>query len=123
MAKEVCELLWLNPTFEKLKLVWDASMLFCDNKSTISIVNNPTQHYHTKHIEVNRPFIKDKFGGGIICMSFVTTEQEVADALTKSHFRPEFEDFICKLGMLDIFAPTRGNVEKEIKYCNYCYNI
>ncbi|KZT75923.1 Cysteine-rich RLK (receptor-like protein kinase) 8 [Dorcoceras hygrometricum] len=107
MANGVCELLWLKLVLEELKLSWEVPMmLFCDNKSAISIVNNPVQHDRTKHIEVDRHFIKEKLEGGLICMPFVTSEQQIADALTKSHFRPKFEDFISKLGMIDIFAPT-----------------
>lgn len=31
-----------------------------DNKSTISIAHNPFQHDHTKHIENDRHFLKEK---------------------------------------------------------------
>lgn len=100
VAKGVCELPWLKLVLEELKLDWEVPMmLFCDNKLAISIVNNPIQHDCTKHIEV-------ELEGVIICMPFVTSEQQVADALTNSHFRPKFKDVICKLGMIDIFAPT-----------------
>lgn len=107
MAKGVCELPWLKLVLEDLKLDWEVPMmLFSDNKLAISIENNPVQHDCTKHIEVDRHFIKQKLEGIIICMPFVTSEQQVTDVLTKSHFRPKFKDFICKLGMIDMFAPT-----------------
>ena len=32
--------------------------LFCDNKATIRIVNNPVQHDITKHVKIDRHFIK-----------------------------------------------------------------
>ena len=31
---------------------------FCDNKAAIDIAHNPVQHDHTKHVEVDRNFIK-----------------------------------------------------------------
>lgn len=34
--------------------------LYCDNKSTISIVYDPVQHDRTKHVGIDRPFIKEK---------------------------------------------------------------
>ncbi|KAL6335650.1 hypothetical protein AAG906_030788 [Vitis piasezkii] len=35
--------------------------LFCDNKVACDIAHNPVQHDHTKHVEVDRFFIKEKF--------------------------------------------------------------
>jgi hypothetical protein len=33
--------------------------LYCDNKATIEIAQNPIQHDRTKHVEVDRHFIKE----------------------------------------------------------------
>ena len=72
----VCEILWLKRILEELKLNLEHLMkLFCDNKTTISITNNPIQCNHVKHVEISRHFIKEKLESGIICMSFITTRQ------------------------------------------------
>jgi len=44
--------------------------LYCDNTSAIAIVNNPVQHDRTKHVEIDRHFIKQKLEAGIIYVSF-----------------------------------------------------
>ncbi|KAK9225654.1 hypothetical protein WN943_010698 [Citrus x changshan-huyou] len=80
--------------------------LFCDNKSAISIANNLVLHDRTKYIEIDRHFIKEKLENGVICMLFIPSEQQTANVLTKGHFRPKFESFINKLGMINIYAPT-----------------
>lgn len=50
MAQGVCELLWVKIILDGLKIKYEAPMrLFYDNKSA-----------RTKHIEINRHFIKDK---------------------------------------------------------------
>ena len=41
--------------------------LYCDKKSTITIAHNPTQHDQTKHVEVDRHFIKEKLKSKLIC--------------------------------------------------------
>jgi hypothetical protein len=34
--------------------------LYCDNKSAIGIAHNSVQHDRTKHVEVDKHFIKEK---------------------------------------------------------------
>jgi hypothetical protein len=48
--------------------------LYCDNKSAIEIAHNPVQHDRTKHVEVDRHFIKEKLEAGIIQFPFVKSK-------------------------------------------------
>jgi hypothetical protein len=57
--------------------------LWCDSKSTINIANNPVQHDRTKHVEIDRFFIKEKLKSGLLKLSHVATGNQVADCLTK----------------------------------------
>lgn len=70
MAQETCELLWMKHVLKNLKtLCEDPMKLFCDNKSVISIAYNPIQHDKTKHIDIDRHFIKEKQDSGLITTS------------------------------------------------------
>ena len=61
MAQGVCELLWIKIILTELKLAPSGSMrLYCDNKAAINIAHNPVQHDRTKHVEIDRHFIKEK---------------------------------------------------------------
>ena len=72
MAQGICELLWLKVILEDLRIKWEGPMrLYCDNKSAISIAHNPVQHDRTKHIEIDRHFIKEKLDSGLICTPYV----------------------------------------------------
>lgn len=107
MAQGICELLWIQKLLEELKLKIDLPLkLFCDSKAAISIAHNPVQHDRTKHIEIDRHFIKEKIVSGTICLPYVTSNEQTADILTKSLARPNFERLIVKLGMTNIYAPT-----------------
>ena len=107
MAQGVCELLWLKIILEDLKIRWDGPMrLYCDNKSAISIAHNPVQHDRTKHIEVDRHFIKEKLESGLICTPYVTTQGQLADVLTKGLNSTVFQNIISKLGMENTYSPA-----------------
>nr|KYP63419.1 Copia protein [Cajanus cajan] len=80
--------------------------LYCDNKSAINIAHNPVQHDRTKHIEVDRHFIKEKLDSGLICTPYVPSQRQLADILTKGLRYPDFERIICKLGMENIYSPA-----------------
>ena len=69
IALGICELLWLKRLLRELKITKTGPMkLYCDNKASINISNNPIQHDRTKHIEIDRHFIKEKLENGTVCM-------------------------------------------------------
>ena len=60
MAHGIYELIWLKRIIQDLGLSHPKPMLLhCNNKAAIAIANNPVQHDRTKHMEVDRHFIKD----------------------------------------------------------------
>ncbi|RVW45368.1 Retrovirus-related Pol polyprotein from transposon RE2 [Vitis vinifera] len=80
--------------------------LFCDNKAACDIAHNPVQHDHTKHVEVDRFFIKEKLDDKIVELPKIRSENQLADILTKAVSSQVFSKFLDKLGMCDIYAPT-----------------
>jgi len=107
VAHGICELLWLKMLLEELKIVYRKPLkIYCDNKAAINISHNPVQQDRTKHVEVDRHFIKEKIEEGIICMTYVPTADQVADLLTKGLGRPMFEKLVDKLGMFNVFSPA-----------------
>ena len=107
MAHGVCELLWIRNLLEELGFKPKHAMqLNCDNKAAIDIAHNPVQHDRTKHVEVDRHFIKEKLEAKIIKVSFVKSEDQLADVLTKTVTGRVFHNLLSKLGIDDIYAPT-----------------
>jgi hypothetical protein len=107
MAHGVCEVLWMRILLMELGLFkCTPLMLYCDNKAAIDIANNPVQHDRTKHVEIDRHFIKEKLESGIICMPYVNSSNQVADILTKGLPEKYFSIFSSKMGLYDVFAPS-----------------
>uniref|UniRef100_A0A2N9EKA6 Integrase catalytic domain-containing protein n=1 Tax=Fagus sylvatica TaxID=28930 RepID=A0A2N9EKA6_FAGSY len=61
--------------------------LYCDNKAAISIAYNPVQHDRTKHVEMDRHFIKEKLTDGIISVPFVKFEDQYKLAYSSNYSR------------------------------------
>ena len=107
MTLGICELLWLRNLLNDLGVKPKATMkLYCDNKSAIDIAHNPVQHDRTKHVEIDKHFIKEKLEAGIINFPFVKSEDQLADVLTKAIASKVFIDSLIKLVMGDIHTPT-----------------
>ena len=81
-------------------------LLHCDNKVAIAIVNNPIQHDRTKHVEVDRHFIKDHLNHGLINLPFVFSQTQLADILRKAVSEKMFHSLLDKLEMIDIHSST-----------------
>ncbi|CAL8150679.1 unnamed protein product [Prunus armeniaca] len=103
----VCELLWLMKLSRDLAFAPQKPMdLYCDNRLAIAIARNPVQHDRTKHVEVDRHFIKEKVDAKIVSFPFISFEYQLADVLTKAVSITVFLNSLNKLGMRDIFALT-----------------
>ena len=85
--------------------------LLCDNKAAIDIAHNPIQHDLTKHVEVDRHFIKQNLEAKIIQFPFDKSEDQLADILTKAMCSKIFHNSLDKLGISNIYAPTWGGVD------------
>ena len=105
MAQGVRELLWLKIILEDLKIEWDSPIrLYCDNKSTISIAHNTVQHDRTKHIEIDRHFIKEKLDSELICTPYMSTHNQLMDLLTTWLSSSVFQSIVSKLGMENAYS-------------------
>ncbi|WJZ84247.1 hypothetical protein VitviT2T_003860 [Vitis vinifera] len=103
MAQGICEGIWLNRLLEELRVPLKHPMvLYCDNQAAISIAKNPVHHDRTKHVEIDRHFIKEKIEG-VFKVSYTPTNCQTADILTKALARVNFEDLTEKLGMINIY--------------------
>ena len=102
IAKGVTEILWLRKLLCELGFPpKGACRLICDNQASVSISNNPVLHDRTKHVEVDRHFMKEKLENQIISLPLVRSKDQLADILTKAVTAEAFEETLCKLGIGD----------------------
>ena len=100
-------MLWVKYLLSELKLLRKGPLkVWCDNQSAIAIANNPVQHDRTKHVEIDRFFIKEKLDAGIISLTHVSSGQQFADCLTKGLGTKDCNLACDKMGMVDIYHPS-----------------
>ncbi|KAI5326840.1 hypothetical protein L3X38_035914 [Prunus dulcis] len=78
--------------------------LYCDNQAARETTNNLVQHDRTKHVEVDRHFIKEKLVDKLIDIPFVKSQEQLADVLTHAVSAKVFHDLLDKLGIKDIYT-------------------
>ena len=67
MTLEICEALWLRLLLTDLGYPPKATIqLYCDSNVACYIAHNRVQHDRTKHVKVDRFFIKEKVDGKIL---------------------------------------------------------
>lgn len=110
IAKGITEILWIRKLMNELGFAQKtACKLYCDNEAAISISGNPVQHDRTKHVEINRQFIKEKPEGKINSLPFIRSKHQLADILTEVVSSETFVTTLRKLGTGD--ATTKLEVE------------
>ena len=100
--KGFTEALWLRKLLTELGFPLKKSCaIICDNDVAISISEISVQHDRTKHVEVDRHFIKDNLEAKIISLPFVQLKDQLTDILTKAFEALPFKETLCKWGVRD----------------------
>ena len=111
VANAVAKCTWLRQLLQELHHdVSQATVVYCDNVSTVYLSANPVHHCRTKHIELDIHFVREQVALGRIRVLHVTTAQQFADLMTKGLSTSTFEEFrssLCVTGA----ASTAGGVE------------
>jgi hypothetical protein len=107
MTLALCEMMWLKGMLKELRLLRNETMLLhCDNVAAINIANNPVQFDHTKHVEIDRFFIKVKIDMRVLKLEHIKSCNQLDDCFTKG-LAPKENGSVCnKMDMTDIFSPS-----------------
>lgn len=98
-AQSVKEMIWIKRLISSLLIKCDSVFLRMDNRSAIRLVENSEPHKRTKHVDIKYHFIREKYEKGNFDLTYISTEDQVADILTKPLARVKFQKFRELMGM------------------------
>jgi hypothetical protein len=93
------QLLWMKTLLGDYGFSQDTMIINCDNTSAINISKNPVQHSRTKHIDIRHHFLRDLVESEVVSLSFIPTENQLADILTKPLDGSRFESLWKAIGV------------------------
>ena len=95
-ASSACQVMWLRRILKSLNQVQSSpTVVYCDNISAIKLSKNPVMHGRSKHIDIRFHFLRDLVRDGLVEIIQCSTQEQVADVLTKPL-------------KLDVFLKMRG---------------
>ena len=99
------EVVWLRRLLNDIGEKQDQpSVMNEDNQGAIELSKNPRFHNRTKHIDVAYHFIREKVNDKSINVKYCSTDQMLADVMTKSLPRQTFQKFRDMLNVKEILA-------------------
>ena len=93
------QVLWIQQQMRDYGLNFTSTPIKIDNKSAISVTNNPVHHSKTKHIDIRHHFIQDCAEKKMIELEKVDTLDNLADLYTKAFDRTRFATLVQLNGM------------------------
>ncbi|GJV14858.1 hypothetical protein Tco_1360181 [Tanacetum coccineum] len=100
-GKACQQALWMKQALVDYGIRLDDIPIMCDNKGAIDLSKNPVQHSRTKHIKIRHHFLRDNVQKGNISIGKVSSEDNIADILTKPLKREPFNYLRLGLGMME----------------------
>jgi transposase InsO family protein len=100
-ASCACQGIWLSRILALIdkKRKKDCITILCDNSSSIKLSKNPVMHGRSKHIDVRFHFLRDLTKDGSVQLVHCSTNDQVADIMTKALSLESFSGNRDKLGL------------------------
>ncbi|OMO61385.1 Integrase, catalytic core [Corchorus capsularis] len=102
-AEAVNQAIWLKRLCEDVKQgVKEPVKILVDNQSAIAIAKNPVFHSRTKHFKIKFHYVREMEHEGEISLQYCSSEEQLADILTKPLPRVRYDEEIGPLSPLAV---------------------
>ncbi|KAF2322201.1 hypothetical protein GH714_008576 [Hevea brasiliensis] len=98
-ASELC---WIRNLLLELAVPLSKPLvIYCDNLGATYVTTKPIFHSRMKHLEINYHFVRQLVQLGKLRVSHISSQDQLADVLTKALPRSDFGRFLSKIGVSD----------------------
>jgi hypothetical protein len=102
-ATAACQWVWLSRPLRNLTSTKAKKFkLLIDNRSAQELRKNPVYHERSKHIDTRYRYIRECVGNGVVDVNHVSTDEQLADILTKPLGRISFTEMRRQLGFIRV---------------------
>ncbi|XP_019255182.1 PREDICTED: uncharacterized protein LOC109233775 [Nicotiana attenuata] len=114
MRRVTVEITWLVRLLGDLTVQPTLPVLIhSDSQAAIHIARNPIFHERTKHVDLDCHFVRQQFLFGLISLSFVPSDCQLADLFTKPLSQGSHRHILSKLGVHSLPSILRGDVDDQ----------
>jgi len=85
------QLLWMKKLLCDYGFTQDTMVIHCDNTRAMNIFKNLVQYFRSKHIDIRHNFIRDLVESHVVSLSFLPSDNQLANILTKPLNGSRFE--------------------------------
>ena len=103
------EAVWLRRILEELGFPQDTTTIYEDNMGAVLFTRNNVNHKRNKHIDIRYHYTRQLVEKGDISVRYLPTQYMIADLLTKSPSKQQFQNLV------DYLCGTRM-IEEEVTY-------
>ena len=87
-----------------------APIQYCDNIGATYLAENPVFHARTKHIKIDFHFVRERVAAKLLHIGFISTQDQVADILTKPLPKLPFTQLRSKLHLVSGIACSEAQL-------------
>ncbi|XRB12275.1 RNA-dependent DNA polymerase [Pseudoscourfieldia marina] len=97
LTEAIKEAIYIRRLLESLGAAQEGpTIIYTDSTGAEALVDHPTSHRRTKHIEIRREFIKFHIGHETVKIERVSTKDQLGDILTKP-LRQDIHNYLVQM--------------------------
>ena len=107
------EAIWVKSLLNEIQgLTSEPMTINCDNQGAIALSKDNKFHSRTKHIDLRYHFVREAVEDGKIKITYIPTDENVADIFTKALAKLKFVRFVKMLGLGEL-EEKKADVNKS----------
>ena len=108
------EAVWIRQLLRAIGFPQDKpTTIYCDNNAARILSEDPLLHARVKHMDIKYHYLRECVENREVILKYISTRDNLADALTKPLERQKFIRFRTFLGLQDLPEPSTGGVSSR----------